>query len=119
MDLNFPKVVYPLPLSKYEPAYGDQCIDVWVNPLSGMAADISKSLRNDSGEEERKAGFVALAEIWSQGADESRHWTLESVEAFMMQAAEKDPMLFLWAVTETMQMLIDYRMSIKKNSLRA
>lgn len=119
MDLNFPKVVYALPLSKYEPAYGDQSIDVWVNPLAGMAADISKSLRTDSGEEERKAGFVALAEIWSQGSDESRHWSAEAVEACMMRSAEKDPMLFLFMVTETMQMIVDYRTNIKKNSLRA
>lgn len=118
MKLDFPKVVHTLYLKDYQPQFGEQSIDVWVNPLPEQSASIAKSLMRDTQEEDRKAGFTALVEIWSQGDDESRHWTVDGLEKFVVDCTEKDPMLFLWMVTQTMQMLIDYRTNLKKNSLR-
>lgn len=118
MELNFPKVIHTLQLKDYQPEFGEQSIDVWVNPLPEQSVTISQALMSDTQDTERKEGFAALVEIWSQGENAERHWTVEGLEKFIVDCAEKDPMLFLWMVTQTMQMLIDYRSNLKKNSLR-
>jgi hypothetical protein len=61
--------------------------------------------------EKRLAWF---AKIWSQGADESTHWTLEEVKQLKEQTADTDPQFFTWLCNRTVVMIGEHRTAQKK-----
>lgn len=55
-----------------------------------------------------------LAEIWSQGAEET--WmSREELRAFIVEADESDPRLYAWLLSETLRMIDEHRSMEKKS----
>lgn len=117
MKFNFKKVVEPLDLGKYHEAYKDMSIDVWVNPLPEDVTHLAKVVSESATDDEYKKACEQLVNIWSQSEDASRHWTVEELQDRIKEGKQRDPMLMLWLVVNTMTMISEYRTQLKKNSL--
>jgi hypothetical protein len=61
----------------------------------------------------RKEQEEWLAEIWSQGAEETR-FTAEEIMEFRSQAEQTDPRLFNWLVAATLKMILEHVGAVKK-----
>lgn len=57
--------------------------------------------------------IVWLAQIWSQGPEETR-MSAEELTEFMEKCNESDPVLYSWLLDRTIQMIRDYRSKKKK-----
>lgn len=140
MDFKFPKIVRPIQLKEYAPEFGEEVVDVWVNPPRGeLAVNFEQAKRHqelivkmlsiaekknkknpelqaikDEEEATRKEIYGWFAKIWSQGPDEKNHWTAEEVET--LHKSETDPVFYRWLTVTTQTMINDWRMELKKVS---
>ena len=134
MKVNIPKVVRPLPLSDYAPEFGEQVIEMWVNPPRAKRlefADITRRYKetldqitateDDDELQELVSAMEALAgelhewyaEMWSQGKDK---WTAEEVKEFAAAALDTDPGLWDFVQEGSLDTMAAYRRQKKASS---
>lgn len=129
---NLPKVTRELHLSDYAPEYGEAVIDIWVTPPRkmlyefydirqsvGLLVTDSESLSDEQRGEQynvlNERTFAWLSEIWSQGADVSRHFTVEQAKQLCEHLSDTDPKCWIWIVQETVGLIESYREGTRKN----
>lgn len=78
-----------------------------------LTADIAKLDEDIDKANERV--FKWFAQIWSQGPDESKYETPESIRAFAMEASDTDPALWNWISGNTLVMINEHREGNRKN----
>jgi hypothetical protein len=61
---------------------------------------------------QRTAGW--WSEVWSQGPENAR-WTVDEVQALMVQCSEQDPALWDFIINECWRMVAQHRESARKN----
>jgi hypothetical protein len=134
------RLVRPLVLSGFAPEYGDDFIQVWVNPsrdilsryeqIRGDAAGLKQRLtalseeRTPDQAEAQKLGvelagvngllYAWYAEIWSQGEDASKHVTAENVRELSDRCEREDPALWFFLISGTWQLINDHVAYAKK-----
>ena len=135
MKINIPRVVRPVALSEYAPEFGDQAIQMWVNPPRKVRlefADIMDRYRevlsmieeaesDDPNLENLAEGIVIIAgelhgwyaQMWSQGEDE---WAAEDVKAFIEAALDTDPGLWDFVQEGCLDAMAAYRRQKKASS---
>lgn len=139
MKIEIKRIVRPLLLSEFAPEYGDTAVMVWINPtksltdrwyaLSKRANDMRQVLQakveaEASADEMREpleqltaAGneiIAWLAEIWSQGPEETR-FSEQDIKTLIETCQEEDTTLYRWLMDRTYQMIRDYRVEKKRN----
>ena len=112
MELKVPRLVRPLVLKEYAPEL-EGIIWVWVNPPARMLQEYARGR-----EVEDKAAMVEaikafLSGVWSAG-EAATHWTPEDIQRLMETSVETDPAFVQWALSRTLDMIIDHKSSIKK-----
>jgi predicted nuclease with TOPRIM domain len=137
IDLNkilAEKIVEPLDLGEYHAQFAGQVMQVWVNPplavrkryaeirrkTEAIRQEIKEDLQankklaaEQSREREELSGQLLkeqnawLAEIWSQGPDDTR-MTAEEVELLRAQTQETNPRLFSWLISRTIRMMAEH-----------
>ncbi len=112
MDLRIPNIVKPICLSEYAPEFGEAKIWVWVNPRRELRMGFIPILKGEATEEQINTWF---AEIWSQGADDTR-FTPEQVLELANSCMERDPLLWIWLVNQTVALITAHISAKKKNS---
>ena len=134
MKINIPKVVRPIRLSDYAPEFGEQAIQMWVNPPRELRLryfDITedyKAVRDQLEQSEEGDDLTPLvervvelangiyawyAEMWSQGGGE---WTMEDVQEFAQAAMDTDPALWDFVQESSLDVLQAYRRQKKADS---
>jgi hypothetical protein len=138
MQIKIQRVVRTLNLYEFEPEYGSEFIEIWVNPTSlltdkwidlvenasALRKEISQMISVQADAEKMRPVLGGLevisnqiiewlAEIWSQGAVDT-HWSVEDVRALINECTEKDMALYEWLVRRTSEMIRDYRLEKKK-----
>jgi hypothetical protein len=103
--LDFPKVLHPVNLSDYLPAFGAQVVSVWVNPPVATLRHIIEVLQADN--PDNAAIFAALADLWDG-------WTAEEIGELFEQSASREPDLWSWLIESTFAAVNDYRDERKK-----
>lgn len=122
-----PKIVRQLDLREYaEELTGEIC--VWVNPPRGKIGEVRGYLLaarelaaggkdvvalGEKLDALAEAEYGWFAEIWSQGAEETR-WSVEEVRSLVAGAAETDPGLWNWLMRRTFEMIQAHRDGKKK-----
>ena len=127
MKINIPKVTQPIALSDYAPEFGEQVIEMWVNPprekrlaFAGIMdryrdtlarieqaedsddlADLTQQIVDQAGEL-----HAWYAEMWSQGEDE---WTAEQVKELTEAALDTDPGLWDFVQARSLDLMQEYR----------
>jgi hypothetical protein len=119
---EIPKVKRVVELCKYAKEFGEEVIQVWVNPgrevldLLDEVAGLSRALRKltaGDGEYERvgkelEEGTVELmARLWET--------TPEEVRELKEKSFATDPALVNWLIDESINLLRDHRMGVRKN----
>ena len=137
MKLTFPKIVRPVALTEFAPELvhddgSPAVVQVWINPpaarmthyldLSREGAAAMALLRKAEGD---KAAAVAeinrvggelsalFAELWSQHADPTTHWTVEEVSA--LARSDANPALYDWLTRRTLALIDEYRSALRKS----
>ena len=134
MKVNIPRVVRPIPLCDYAPEFGEQVIEMWVNPPRAKRlefADITKRYKEtmdllaateDDDELQELVGVIEAlagelhdwyAEMWSQGQDE---WTAAEVKEFAAAALDTDPGLWDYVQESSLDVMAAYRRQKKAGS---
>jgi len=134
MKINIPKVTRPIRLSDYAPEFGEQVIEMWVNPPRDVRlefariADEFKAVRDALAavEDADEAGelvqqitdlgqsiYAWYAQMWSQAGDE---WTVEDVQEFANEALELDPALWDYVQETSLDLMQAYRRQKKASS---
>jgi len=133
MKLNIPVVVRPIRLSDYAPEYGEQVVEMWVNPprekrleyysiteryRDGLAAieqadedaisDLAEQIVDLANEL-----YAWYADMWSQGADS---WTVEEVREIAEAAIDRDPRLWAYLQERSLDIVGEYRRQKKASS---
>lgn len=127
MKINFPIITERLELSLRHEAYAGQFLEVWVNAPPRVVSLVSKAMRRKveegateaevkQAEEDHKAGVAALSELWSQGKEEQARMSVSDIEEFVEASRESDPALYNWLIVQSLQMILDFKGNIKKNS---
>lgn len=127
MKINIPKVVRPIRLSDYAPEFGEQQVEMWVNPprekrlafasiserFQGVREQIAKTEDPDvlaALMEDIKALGLEMyawwADMWSEGEDE---WTGEEVQTLVEAALNSDPGLWDFLQEQSLDAMQDYR----------
>ena len=127
MKITIPKVTRPIALSDYAPEFGEQVIEMWVNPprekrlaFAGIMdryrdtlarieqaedsddlADLTQQIVDQAGEL-----HAWYAEMWSQGEDE---WTAEQVKELAEAALDTDPGLWDFVQERSLDLMQEYR----------
>ena len=142
MPIEIRKVIRPLRLSEFAQEYGEETLDVWVNPPRGrraeyaLAAFLSRSgvarlevpVTEESPDldEEARAKLVAqvaegndgvfayFADLWSQGQDASKHLGAAEVKDFAVRCMEEDQALWSFLVKRTLALIEEHRSGEKK-----
>ncbi|HAM41549.1 MAG TPA: hypothetical protein DCP69_09490 [Candidatus Omnitrophica bacterium] len=142
MPIEIRKVVRPLKLSEFAQEYGDQVIEVWVNPPRAKRAEYARAAfltrtgvaRLDAPvteetpelDEETRTKIVAqiaegnegvfayFGELWSQGPDVSKHLTSAQVKDFAVRCMEEDQALWSFMVNRTLALIEEHRVGEKK-----
>jgi hypothetical protein len=132
MKFEIPKIVKPLRLADYDPAFGEAAFQVWVNPprssmahywqLSQQAVELKRQLNEPETDKEEiiarmeRVGKQILAwfgEIWSQG-DEATRWTEAEIEELYESSRDTDPQLWPWLAEQTLAIITEHRSAQKK-----
>jgi hypothetical protein len=135
MKVSIPKVTRTIRLSDYAPEFGEQVIEMWVNPprkkrleFAGIMDRYRDTLAQieqaDEGAEEladlaqlivEQAGELHAwyAEMWSQAGDE---WSPEDVKALVEAALDTDPGLWDFVQESSLDAMREYRRRKKANS---
>ena len=114
MDLRIPNILKPIQLSDYAPEFGDAVIYVWVNPTRERRMELLDTiLKGEANDEMIGAWF---AEIWSQGAGDTR-FTPDEVLKLANNCMEQDPRLWIWLVNETVRLITEHYSAKKKPSI--
>ena len=135
MKINIPRVTRPVALSDYAPEFGDQAIQMWVNPPRKVRMEFASMMdryRETLAEiEKAEEGAPELADMtqaivdiagelhgwyakmWSQGDDE---WTAEDVKAFVEAALDTDPGLWDFVQDGCLDAMAAYRRQKKADS---
>ena len=127
MKINIPRVVRPIALSDYAQEFGEQVIEMWVNPPREKRlafADIMERYRDTLGQIEATEDSDELAELaerivsiagelhawyaelWSQGEDE---WTAEQVAELATACLDTDPGLWDFVQESSLDVMQVYR----------
>ena len=142
MPIEIRKVVRPLRLSEFAQEYGEETLDVWVNPPRGRRAEYARAAflsrtgvarleapvaeETPALDEEARAKIVAqvaegndgvfayFAELWSQGADVSKHLGSAQVKDFAVRCMEEDQALWSFLVKRTLALIEEHRSGEKK-----
>jgi hypothetical protein len=144
MKLTIPPITRPLKLAEYDPAFGEQTLQVWVNqPISKLEhfaaiareqEAVKKAIQEASTgkkidkEAIQKAVEVLnrigpelmewLTETWSQGPEDTR-MDLAAVEELAKACLDQDSGLYSWLVRQTWDVVTSYRMLQKKKLRQA
>ena len=135
MKVNIPRVVRPIALSDYAPEFGEQVIQMWVNPprekrlafaeimdrYRDTLAQIEQAEADDSALADLAQQIVGqagelhawYAEMWSQGGDE---WTAEQVKELAEAALDTDPGLWDFVQERSLDLMQEYRRRKKASS---
>lgn len=111
MKLNVPEIKHAIQLADYAAEFGEETIDVRVNPPRGLLVEwdaLMQRARNGEKSAEIADRINAiLAELWS--------WQPEEVAELAAGTLETDPALFGWLIGKTFEAIRDHRAGIKKN----
>ena len=134
MKINIPRVVRPVRLSDYAPEFGEQTIEMWVNPprekrlaFASITAEykVIQDQLNAAEEGDDTTAQVErivelagelhawYAEMWSQGEDE---WTAEDVGELVKVALDTDPGLWDFVQESSLDAMQAYRRQKKADS---
>ena len=134
MKINIPRVVRPVRLSDYAPEFGEQTIEMWVNPprekrlaFASITAEykVIQDQLNAAEEGDDTTAQVErivelagelhawYAEMWSQGEDE---WTAEDVGELVKVALDTDPGLWDFVQESSLDAMQAYRRQKKAGS---
>lgn len=131
MKYLIPKIVRPLDLAEYAPELKGHTVVVWVNPDRAFVTQRDELIEqynlkldalkdNPEGIEEFKAYtfetflpgiFGWFAKLWSQGAEDDTHWTVEEIR----ELEDADPALAEFMKRRSMQMIQEHRAKEKKS----
>lgn len=129
MKFDIPKIVRALDLQEYAPEWGSLQIQVWVNPPvrllqehDQVLLDVRQAIKDDVDpataqamiEQAAKDMARIFAELWSQGAPETR-WSADEIEHMVEETQSTDPRLWAWLRERTIEMIRDYRAAVKKD----
>jgi hypothetical protein len=105
MKLEFPRVTKTIRLSDYAEEMAPAEIQVWVNMTRANIDRINDLKISDP------AIIPWLSEVW--GPEE---WPVEDVQALYDHCItnDNDPGLWIWLVTNTSRLILEYRAGIKK-----
>jgi len=115
MDLKIPNIVKAIELKDYASEFGEAKIYVWVNPTKELRIFLAESILEKKATNEQIAEW--LAEIWSQGPDESTHFTKEQVITLGAECMERAPKMMSWLIQRTYDLLEAHYISKKKLSI--
>ena len=135
MKINIPRVTRPIRLSDYAPEFGEQVIEMWVNPPRAKRlayVSIMDRYRDTLGAiEQAEEGAPELAdmaqriidiagelhgwyaEMWSQGEEQ---WTAEQVKELVEAAMDTDPGLWDYIQEQSLDVMQAYRRQKKADS---
>ena len=137
MKISIPRVTRPIALSDYAPEYGDQEIQMWVNPprerrlafatISDKFGPLQGQLQEAiAAEDSERVGELAAeiealgleiyawyAGMWSQGKDK---WTAEDVKELAETALDADPGLWSFLQDRSLEVMGEYRRRKKASS---
>ena len=134
MKINIPRVVRPVRLSDYAPEFGEQTIEMWVNPprekrlaFAAITAEykVIQDQLNAAEEGDDTTAQVErivelagelhawYAEMWSQGEDE---WTAEDVGELAKVALDTDPGLWDFVQESSLDAMQAYRRQKKADT---
>ena len=134
MKIDIPRVTRPVALSDYAPEFGDQAIQMWVNPPRKVRLAFSdimdryKATLDELTEAEGDEALSDLAErvvelggeiyawyadLWSQGDDE---WTADEVGEFVQACMDTDPGLWDYVQEGCLDAMAAYRRQKKAGS---
>ena len=135
MKVNIPRVTRPIALSDYAPEFGEQVIQMWVNPprakrleFAGImdryrdtlaAIEAAEDGAPEIAEMAQRVVDIAgelhawYAEMWSQGDEE---WTAEDVKELVEACMDTDPGLWGFIQESSMDTVQAYRRQKKANS---
>lgn len=127
MKFDIPKIVRALDLQEYAAEWGSLQIQVWVNPPirllqehDQVLVDVRQAIKgNDQAtaqitiEQAAKDLVRIFAELWSQGAEETR-WSEAEVERLVEETQPTDPLLWNWLRERTIDMIREHRAAVKK-----
>ena len=135
MKVNIPKVTRPIRLSDYAPEFGEQVIEMWVNPpretrlaFSGIMDRYRDTLAQIEEAEEGAPELADMvqavvdqagelhawyAEMWSQGEDD---WAAEQVKELVEAALDTDPGLWEYVQERSLDLMREYRRRKKANT---
>jgi len=140
VQIEIEKIIQKLALCEYAPEYGEQVLHVWVNPprklLQARIAEaergqaltlemnLLKKAKTDAAIENLRlilvevgeigrASLVWMADILSQGPDETR-MSAEELRTFSDACDELDPRFYPWIVKRVWDMIVEYRAVKKK-----
>jgi hypothetical protein len=103
--LDFPRVLHPVNLSDYLPAFGAQAVSVWVNPPGDILRKIIDVLQAEN--PDNAAIFAALADLWDG-------WTAEEIGEMFAESSSREPDLWNWLIESTFAAINQYRDERKK-----
>jgi len=127
MNFEIPKIIKPLRLAEYDPAFEAAEIQVWVNPPRSLLADYNEMAKRTLELIQQMSDPAAVQEIstiggkmmawmsniWSQAAPET-HMPIEDVRRLVEQTQETDPRLWQWLTGQTIRMIGEHRTHAKK-----
>ncbi len=131
MRIEIPKIVQKIHLAEYAEEFGDQCIEVWVNPPRDVLVQHDDLVQlvvkcREESEAARKSLLPKeeidrlrkeiqnahqkindwYSKIWSQG---DTSISAQEVEDLLGTAHESDPAFENWLVSRTLGMITDHR----------
>ena len=65
-------------------------------------------------EEARIKKLEWASELWSKGPDEEKHQSVEDLDEFLKASEETDPSIFAWMVSQSLLIISDHRLAVKK-----
>ena len=131
MNILIPKVVKPLQLAEYAEEFGENCLQVWVNPpiklISELNTNLMKvrdieiptkklTLEESAAFEEKLKSILdkqlgCYAEILGQGDEKI---TVEDLRQMAEETSDTDPNFWPWVKQKIAAMIAEHRVGIKK-----
>ena len=113
MELNFPKIAtLTLDVSEYHAEY-KAVLHVWCNPPDAVVVTEYEAAAQEYKDGEQVKMIAWASKMWSQGAKDT-HVSPDEVKRMIDEMQETDPLLFIWLVNRSLDIVRDHRLAKKK-----